>query len=144
MAYQATVKTEPSASLNGMLGGIGNLGGDLVTLTSLQARLAAEDFRQCIDRAFPALIATAIIVPLGFAGMTIVLLGLAYWITGSLGWTLASSLLLVGGVGIVLSAALGLYVVQRIQGSFSTFRRSGEEFERNVTWLRTVMMHSGR
>ena len=46
MARQATLNTDPGASLNGMLKGVGDLGSNVVTLTTLQARLAVEDFRE--------------------------------------------------------------------------------------------------
>ena len=46
MARQATLKTDSATSLNGMINGIGDLGSNVVTLTALQARLAAEDLRE--------------------------------------------------------------------------------------------------
>ena len=144
MARQATLNTDPGASLNGMLNGIGDLGSNVVILTTLQARLAAEDFRECASRAQPALIAVAFLVPLGFASVTLGLLGLASWMTAELDIPLGRSLLLVAAVGIVLSSLMAALAFRRLRASFSSFRRSREELERNVVWLRTILMHSGR
>ena len=144
MARQATLNTDPSASLNGMINGIGDLGNNLVTLTTLQARLAAEDFRESASRAQPALIAVAVLIPLGFASFTAGLFGLAYWMASDLGIPLGRSLLVVAAGGIILCASVAVFVSRRLLASLSSFRRSGEELERNIAWLRTVLMHSGR
>jgi len=144
MARQATLSTDPGASLNGMLNGIGDLGSNVVTLTTLQARLAAEDFRASASRAQPALIAAAFLVPLGFASVTVGLYGLAYWTAAELGIPLGRTLLLVAVGGMLVSSCMAALVIQRLRGSLASFRRSREELERNIAWLRTVLMHSGR
>jgi hypothetical protein len=144
MARQATLNPDPSASLNGMLTGIGDMGNNLVTLTTLQAQLAAEDFRESASRALPALIAAAVLIPLGFASVTAGLFGLAYWVAAGLDIPLGRSLLLVAAGGIILCSCMTVFVIQRLRASLSSFRRSGEELERNIAWLRTVLMHSGR
>jgi hypothetical protein len=144
MARQATMNTDPSASVNGVLTGIGDLGTNVVNLTTLQARLAAEDFRESAGRALPALIAAAVLIPLGFASITVGLLGLAYWLVDYQGVTLVKTLFEVAAEGIVLSAVLASLAYQRLVASLGSFQRSREELERNIAWLRTVMTHSGR
>jgi uncharacterized membrane protein YqjE len=144
MARQATLNPNPGASLNGMLHEIGDLGSNVVTLTTLQARLAAEDFRESASRAQPALIAAAVLIPLGFASFTVGLLGIAWWATTGLGIRPAYSLLMVAAAGLVLTVFAGVFVIQHIRASLASFRRSREELERNIAWLRTVAMHSGR
>ncbi len=144
MARQATVNTDHAGSLNGMLDGIGDLGSNVVTLTTLQARLAAEDFRESASRAQPALIAMGFLVPMGFGSVTIGLLGLALWMAAELVIPVGRALLLVGGGGILLSSLMAALVVQRLRASLISFRRSREELERNIVWLRTVLTHSGR
>jgi hypothetical protein len=71
MARQATLNTDPGASLNGMFNEIDDLGSNVVTLATLQARLAVADFRESASRAQPALIAAAVLIPLGFASGTL-------------------------------------------------------------------------
>jgi len=144
MARQATLKTDPSDSVNGMLNGIGDLGNNLVTLTTLQARLAAEDFRESTSRALPALIAVAVLIPLGFASFTAALFGLASWMAADLGIPPGRSLLIVAAGGIILCSSMAVLAIRRLHASVSSFRRSGEELERNIAWLRTVLMQSGR
>jgi hypothetical protein len=144
MARQATLKTDPGASFDGMLNEIGDVGSDVVTLTTLQARLAVEDFRESARRAQPALIAAAVLIPLGFASGILGLFGLAYWMAADLGMPLSRSLLLVAAGGILLSSFMAALVIRRLRASFVSFRRSREELERNIAWLRTVLMHSGR
>ena len=144
MAGQATLNTDPGASFNGMLHGIGDLGSNMVALTTLQARLAAEDFRESSSLAQPALIAAAVLVPLGFASVTIGLLGIAWWAASELGIPLGRAMLLVGGGGLVLTSSIGALVIHRLRASLISFRRSREELDRNVAWLRTVLMQSGR
>ncbi len=144
MARQATLNTDPANSINGMLNGIGDLGSNVVTLTTLQARLAAEDFRESATRSQPALIAAAFLVPLGFASITVGLLGLAYWMAAALAMPLGQSLLLVAAGGILVSSVVAALAIQRCRASLASFRRSREELERNIAWLRTVLTHSGR
>ncbi len=144
MARQATLNTDPGGSINGMLNGIGDLGSNVVTLASLQARLAAEDFRESARRAQPALIAAAFFVPLGFASLTVGLLGLAYWMAAELAIPLGRTLLLVAAGGILASSSMAVLTIQHLRASLASFRRSREELERNLAWLRTVLVHSGR
>ena len=144
MAHQATLNSDPTASLNGMLNGIGDLGSSVVTLTTLQVSLAAEDFRESASRTRPAMIAAAVLVPMGTGSATVGLFGLAYWMAADLGIPLGRSLLLVAAGGIVLSSTLAAFVIQRLRAGLSSFRRSREELDRNIAWLRTVLTHSGR
>ena len=144
MAHQATIKNDPGGSVNGMLSGIGDLGGNVVTLTTLQARLAAEDFRESVSRAQPALIAAAVLIPMEFASITVGVIGLAYWTAVGLGIPLGQAFLMVAAGGIVMTTILGALVIRRLRASLSSFRRSGEELERNIAWLGTILMHSGR
>lgn len=144
MARQETLNTGRAASVNGMLGGIGDLGGNVVTLATLQAQLAAEDFRETLTHALPALIAAGVVVPLAFASMSVGLFGVAYWISVDLDIPLARTLLGVAVGGLVIAGFVGFLTIRRLRASFVSFRRSREEFKRNVDWLRTVMAHGGR
>ena len=144
MARQATMNSAPDASLNGMLNGIGDLASNVVTLTTLQAQLAAQDFQESSRRAAPALVAAAVLIPIGFASVTAGLFGLAYELAGRLGMSLGQALLVESAAGIVIAACLSALVIRRIHTSVGSFRRSREELERNIAWLRTVLLHSGR
>jgi hypothetical protein len=144
MAHQATLNTDPVDALNGMLSGIGDLGSNVITLATLQAQLAAEDLRESTDRLQPALIASALLVPLGFGGVTVGLLALANWMANQFGLTVSQSLLLTALLALAVAGGLAVVAIRRLRVSFTSFQRSREELERNIAWLRTVLMHSGR
>ena len=144
MARQATLNSDHPFSINGMLDGIGDLGSNVVNLTTLQARLAAEDLRESSRHAQPALIGLAALIPLAFASCTVGLIGLASWMATDLKLALHTSLLLVAVGGMMICSFATVLVVRRLRVSASGFRRSREELDRNIAWLRTIMMHSGR
>ncbi len=144
MARQETLNAGQAGPVNGVLQGIGDLGGSVVTLTTLQAQLAAEDFRESFKHALPGLIAAAILVPLALASVTVGLLGFAYWLSVDFGIPLARTLLGAAVGGLIVAGLLGFLAVKRLRVSVASFRRSQEEFKRNVAWLRTVLMHGGR
>jgi len=144
MAHQATMNHGPSPSINGVLGGLGDLGNNVVTLATLQAKLAAEDFRESSARALPAVVAAAVLVPLGFASITLGLMGVAYSLSAVWDMPLGRTMMLVAVGGIVLTAVAAVAAYYRFRASLSSFRRSREELERNIAWLGTVLLHSGR
>ena len=90
------------------------------------------------------MIAAAVLVPVGIASATAGMFGLAAWLAADMGIPLSRSLLLVAAGGIVLSGSMAAFAIQRLRSSLASFRRSREEFERNLAWLRTVLVHSGR
>lgn len=135
------INPDPTASLNGMLSGIGELGNNVINLSALQAQLASQDLRESASRARPALIAMAILIPVGLSAVTLGLFGVAYWASARFDMTLGSSMLVTAGVSVVV-VALGMFIsIRRFTSSLSSFRRSREELERNIAWLRTVMMY---
>jgi hypothetical protein len=143
MARETTM-TQEDGSINGMIEGIGGLGTDVITLATLQARLAAKDLQEMTDRAIPAVVLVALLVPLAFAGFTAILFGLAYWINTAFNVPMPASLAAMGVVGLVLAGILAFFARNRFSASLVTFRRSREELERNLAWLGTVLKQSGR
>jgi hypothetical protein len=152
MADQASLKAgkpNPRAEGNGtpesqVVGGIAGFGTDIATLAELQTRLALLDLKASVQKAALSLglFAAALI---GLTGaLPVALAGVAVLLAGALRISLAWSLLLTGGV--VLAAALATLVVSasKIGPSFTTFRRSHEELTRNLAWIRTVLLYSGR
>jgi len=138
------MKNSPPTSINGVIGGISELGTDIVTLASLQARLAAFDLKEMSGRIIPAVVSIAVLIPLAFAAFTAMSFGLAYWIGSAFNLSLPASLGIVGILGLVLVGALSFFAMRRFQASLTVFRRSREELDRNVAWLGTVMKQSGR
>lgn len=132
---------DPAAALNGVIGGIGEVGGDVMTLAGLQARLAAEDLREGADRVRPGVIALVAAVPLALASFTVLLFGTAYALSAAYGWAIGYTLLGVGAAGLIVAGAAAAFALVKFRDGAGALRRSREELERNVQWLRTVALH---
>lgn len=151
MAHQATMNGHRPAvdaggqTFEGIASGLGAFGTNLASLAALQAQLAAHDFRDSLSRAAPwlaTLLATFLIVS---AAVVIGMLGLADWLlTRSLADGIGQARLYVCLGGLILGALLATLAVARLRKSFNAFRRSQDELQRNVAWIRTVLAHSGR
>ncbi len=152
MADQASVKDghhQPRSSANGapeqqVVGGITGFGSDMATLAELQAQLAAADLKESLQQAaLPlALLAGGVIGLIG--AVPVVLLGVAGLLTTALKISSAWATLLTGGVVVALALVVIIVSGSKIGPSFSSFRRSREELTRNLAWIRTVLLYSGR
>jgi len=152
MVDQASVKDghpQPRPAANGapeqqVVGGITGFGSNIATLAELQAELAVTDLKESLQKAaLPmGLLASGVIALIG--ALPVTLLGVAALLAAALrigsGW----AMLLTGGSVIVLALVLVVVSALRIGPSFSSFRRSREELERNLAWVRTVLLYSGR
>jgi hypothetical protein len=153
MADQATVRdghAAPRSGENGgipktqVLGGIAEFGNDIANLAELQARLALIDLKECLRK---ALVPVALVVAglFGVIGaLPVALLGIAALLAPALKISVAAALLLTGGVVLVVAIGTAAVAATRIAPSFSSFRRSREELTRNLAWIRTVVLYSGR
>jgi hypothetical protein len=143
MAHQ-TLLNDKSDRPNGLMGNVSSFGNDLASLATLQTKLAAADMRESLLKAAPAIGGLAVLGLLSVAGMTALVAGLALWMAEALQLRPAVALILVG-LGSLVVAALGAWLCARTFGSsFSTFRRSSEEFDRNLAWIKTTLTQSGR
>ena len=143
MARQATLNTGPIRSINGMVDGIGDLGSNVLTLTTLQAQLASQDLREATRRAQPAIAGIAGAMVISLASVGVGLAGLGYVIASRWDLSVGQSLLLVALGGLLVSGLVVVLAARRFSHSFESFRRSREELERNIAWLRTVLTQSG-
>jgi hypothetical protein len=126
------------------MGNVSSFGNDLASLATLQTKLAAADMRESLLKAAPAIGGLAVLGLLSVAGMTVLVAGFALWLAEALQLRPAVALMLVGLVSLVV-ATLGAWLCARtFSGSFSTFRRSSEEFDRNLAWIKTTLTQSGR
>ncbi len=145
MAYQATMTHGGNGTgVTEVMSGIGDLGNNVVTLATLQARLAAADARESVNHALPAVVAVAVAVPLAVAGFTSALVGFGFWLSTMTGLSLGSSLVIMAILALVVCAVAGLFAFSRLRASLDSFRRTREELERNIAWLGTVLKQSRR
>ena len=136
----ATMEPSPGS----MVGNIAEFGNDFATLVELQANLAAYDAKECISRAtWPVVVlvaGTAVIL----SCLPVLLLGAADLLSTFTRLPIWGSRLAVGGITLVV-AAVGTFVAYRLATkSMDSFRRTSEELTRNLSWLKTVLVHSGR
>lgn len=151
MAHQAVVNNgATSASPNrstgptGLMENVGSFGNDLATLASLQSKLAAADAKESLQKAAPAIAGLVVASLLAFSGAVVILGGLALWIAESLALAPYKALMLTGLGALIVVAILAAVCIRLLGSSFTTFRRSSEEFERNLAWIKTTLTHSGR
>ena len=144
MAHQTTLKDGPACTGNGVFEGLEGLGNSLVTLATLQARLAAEDLRESARRVLPAMVAAAVLIPAACATVTLAMFGVAAWLAADRALSFGLAAMIVAAVGFVASSLLVVFALLKLRDGLGSFIRSREELERNIAWLRTVLVHSGR
>jgi len=152
MADQAAVKDghaqprsfDSSGPEQQVVGGIAGFGSDIATLVELQATLAVTDLKESLQNAAVplALIVVGVICLVG--ALPVVLLGVATVLAAALKISSGWAMLLTGGVVLTMALTIVAVAALKIGPSFSSFRRSREELARNLAWIRTVLLYSGR
>jgi uncharacterized membrane protein YqjE len=152
MVDQASVRDggpQPTTAGNGapeqrVLGGIAGFSSDLTTLVELQVRLAILDLKESSRRALVPLVTLSAGVVVAIGAVTVALMGVSELLAAALNIRPPWAMLLTAGVAIVWAAAAAALAATRIGPCFASFRRSAEELTRNVAWIRTVLLYSGR
>jgi len=128
----------------GVVGSITDFGNDVTTLIELQAKLTALDLKESKDHLiFPlSLAVVAVVVVLG--AVPVALLGVADLLATALNVAPGWSRLLIAGLTLAVAGVIGFLSVKEIGRSLEPLRRSREELARNLAWLRTVLVYSGR
>jgi len=152
MADQASVKDghphprsfEQGGPEQQVVGGITGFGSDIATLAELQAQLAVSDLKESLQKALLplALFVVGMICVIG--ALPVALLGVASLVAVALKISSAWAMLLTAGVVLAVALVLVAVSTSKIGPSFSSFRRSREELARNLAWIRTVLLYSGR
>jgi len=78
------------------------------------------------------------------ASLPVILLGVAYVLSHALNLQLGWAILLTGLAALVAGGLMALLYYKRVTTSLEPLRRSREEFIRNLSWVRTVLVYSGR
>jgi sensor c-di-GMP phosphodiesterase-like protein len=118
---------------------VSQLGSDVVTLVELQAELLQVDLREWAQGFAKSVVAMAAALVLLLSSMPVALISLGYFISQMSDLSLAASMLIAAGVGILLGAILagvGVWMLKREQSMLHRFRR---ELKHNVAWLKQVL-----
>jgi hypothetical protein len=149
MADQTTVTNGEkvrvdSPIVEGVIGNIADLGTNLVTLAELQARLAILDLRESVRKAAVPAGLTALGGLLVVAALPVALVGAANLLAAGTGLSIGVSLLLSALAALVVGGLTAFLAARVIGRCFGCFRRSSDEFTRNLAWVKTVLAQSGR
>ena len=147
MADQAAVKDANGVKVNApaesMVESVTEFVNDITTLAELQLKLTAVDAREAVGRAVvpAALVGAGLVLLLG--SLPVVLLGVADLLV-SAGMAQGWARLLTGLGALVVAGVLAALSAPALARSLGSFRRSSEELARNVAWVKTVVVYSGR
>ena len=136
----ATMEPSPGS----MVGNIAEFGNDFATLIELQAKLAAYDSKECISRATWPIVILIVGASVILACLPVILLGAADLLSAFTPLPIWGSRLAIGGLTLTIAAVSAYVSTLFAMKSIQSFRRSSEELTRNLSWLRTVLVHSGR
>ena len=148
MADQATVSRNQGsinhASPLTLVGNLADFGNDIATLAELQAKLTLLDAKDAVGKATTPLVFLAVGAVVALGSLPVILIGLADVIATSTRLPSGACQLIVGVVALTLAGAGAFVGWKGFTGSLASFRRSSEELTRNVSWIRTVLVYSGR
>ena len=129
---------------NGVIEGVSSFGTDLATLAVLQMRLVACDIRECARDATPIVAALTVLWIIAGASAAVGLAGLALWLATVLKLQTGIVMMVVAFIGLIVSVVAAVILARSLSQTFSYFRRSQEELDRNLAWVKTTLVHSGR
>ena len=136
----ATMEPSPGS----MVGNIAEFGNDFATLMELQGKLALHDSKECLSRATWPVVILVVGAAVILSCLPILLLGAADLLSTYSTLPLWGSRLSVGGATLVITAIVAYIAYRLAMNSILSFRRTSEELTRNLSWLKTVLIHSGR
>ena len=133
---------DPGAA--GVVTNVASFGENLLNLAELQARLTAAEVRRNFDSAKTAGALIIVGAVLAIAGLPVLLIGIAELLVTELGIKRGYALLTASIAAIVLGGALCMIASRWLSRQPLGLRVAGEEFNRNINWLRTILRQSGR
>ncbi len=147
MADQTTLNNHNASEINapadGVVGNIAEFVNDISTLGELQFKLGMLDLKEATGRATTPSVLLGVGALLVVAGVPVVLLGVAELIATAgvpRGW----AFVLTGLTSLVIAGVMALLAIKGLGHSFTSFRRSRDELTRNLSWVKTVIVYSGR
>jgi hypothetical protein len=145
MAHEAKMNGDRQAAESpGVLRNVSSFGGDLFSLSELQARLAALETREAIKHSQGPVLRLGIAATIAITALPLLYLGLAEAISSWLGWSRTVVLLGLTLGLIAFSFTLMWRSLDELRGPRFRWVRSREELIRNWNWVKTVISRSGR
>ena len=147
MARQALrngLPTRQERHNNGVIEGVSSFGTDLATLALLQARLAACDLKDSALASSPIIAGLVIFGTIAASSVVLGLAGLSWWLAAVFQVQVGIVMMITGLVALIIASVAAALLFRRLGKCFSYFRRSQEELERNLAWIKTTLVHSGR
>jgi hypothetical protein len=132
------------SSSAGVVTNVAGFGENLLNLAELQARLTTIELRQNFEYAKSggALILVGSI--LAMSGLPVLLVGGAELLVSDFGWKRGYALLTAGAAASVMAGVCLALARSWLRKKPLGFPVAGEEFARNMNWLRTILRQSGR
>jgi len=78
------------------------------------------------------------------AGVVLGLAGLSWWLAAVLQVQVGIIMMFTGLVALIIASVAAALLSRRLGKCFTYFRRSQEELDRNLAWIKTTLVHSGR
>lgn len=118
---------------------VSNFACDLVTLAELQAKLFLADFQESKRRVLTPVILLVVGAVMLLACFPVALIGLAWVFMKQAQWTEVPAYFASAAIGAVLAAVLSYAGMKLLGNALAVYRRSANELERNVQWLKLVL-----
>lgn len=139
MVHQADVNTngkskraEPNVAAS-----FSELTHDAIELAELQAQLLKLDVQTAVHNTGISLRLMIVGACLLLGCVPVALTAIAELLIAQAGWSRAASFAAAAAIGLVLSAAAGAPAWRRVQQALAALRRSSDEFNRNLAWIKT-------
>jgi Putative Actinobacterial Holin-X, holin superfamily III len=132
------------ASPGDVVTNVAEFGEDLLSLAELQASLAAIELKQNLGAVKWGGIVLVTGGVLALAALPIALAGIAELLVSLRGMNRGFALIAVAAVAFAIAGTCIAIAVARLRSSEMGFPLSREEFTRNLNWVRTVLLYSGR
>jgi hypothetical protein len=139
MVHQANVNTNGKAkrAAPNVAKSFSGLAHDAIELAELQARLLKLDAQAAARNGGTSLALLVLGACLLLGCMPVALLALGELFVLQFDWPRAGAYAASAAIGLALSAGAGLAAWQRIRTAASALRRSSEELNRNIAWIKT-------
>ena len=123
----------------GVRNGLAGLLHDVTTLAELQFKLLSVDAKEASGRAvLPfALLGAAVVFSL--SALPLLLIALAQLLRDQAGWPPALATLTAVVIGLIVAGVFAAIGCVRLRNCLAPLARSRDEFNRNVTWLKTAL-----